>query len=49
MPARRNRDTLRYDLRRLVLCTAVAAALQGQDDKRDVPKSAARASCRGAA
>ena len=43
------RDTARYGLRRLVLCTACAAALQGQDDKRKVPESAARAIRRGAA
>lgn len=49
MPARWNRDTGRYGLRRLVLCTACAAALQGQDYKREVPESAARAIRRGAA
>ena len=48
MPARWNRDTGRYGLRRLVLCTP-AAALQGQDYKREVPESAARAIRRGAA
>jgi hypothetical protein len=48
MPARWNCDTGRYGLRRLVLCTA-CAALQGQDDKREVPESAARAIRRGAA
>ena len=46
MPARWNRDTGRYGLRRLVLC---AAAIQGQDYKREVPESAARAIRRGAA
>ena len=49
MPARWNRDTGRYSLRRLVPCTACAAALQGQDYKREVPESAARAIRRGAA
>jgi hypothetical protein len=49
MPARWNRDTGRYSLRRLVLCTACAAALQGRDYKREVPESAARAIRRGAA
>jgi hypothetical protein len=39
----------RYGLRRLVLCTACAAAPQGQDSKREVPESAARAIRRGAA
>ena len=43
LPARWNRDTGRYGLRRLVLCTACAAALQGQDYKREVAESAARA------
>ena len=42
MPARWNRDTGRYGLRRLVLCTACAAALQGQDYKREVPESGTR-------
>ena len=50
MPARWNRDTGRYGLRRLVLCTACAAAPQGQDYKREMlPESAARAIRRGAA
>jgi hypothetical protein len=49
MPARRNRGTGRYGLRRLVLWTACAIALQGQDYKREVPESAARAIRRGAA
>ena len=44
MPARWNRGTGRYGLGRLVLCTARAATLQGQDYK-----SAARAIRRGAA
>jgi hypothetical protein len=35
-----NRDTARYGLRRLVLCTA-CAALQGQTYKREIPESAA--------
>jgi hypothetical protein len=43
LPARWNRDTGRYGLRRLVLCTACAAALQGHDYKREVPERAARA------
>jgi hypothetical protein len=45
----RNRGTGRYGLCRLVLCTACAAALQGQDYKREVSESAARAIRRGAA
>ena len=49
MPARWNRGTGGYGLRRLVLGTACAAALQGQDCKREVPESAARAIRRGAA
>jgi hypothetical protein len=44
-----NRDTARYGLRRLVLCTACAAALQGKDCKREVPENAARAIRRGVA
>jgi hypothetical protein len=44
-----NRDTARYGLRRLVLCTACASALQGQTHKREVPETAARALRRGAA
>jgi hypothetical protein len=44
-----NRDTARYGLRRLVLCTACAAALQGQVHQRQLPESAARAIRRGAA
>jgi hypothetical protein len=44
-----NRDTARYGLRRLVLCTACAAALQGQDYKRQMPETAARVVRRGAA
>ena len=39
----------RYGLRRLVLCTACAAALQGQDYKREVLESTTRAIRRGAA
>jgi hypothetical protein len=41
-----NRDTARYGLRRLVLCTA-CAALQGHVYKREIPESAARAVRRG--
>jgi hypothetical protein len=44
-----NRDTARYGLRRLVLCTACASALQGQTHKREVPETAARTLRRGAA
>jgi hypothetical protein len=44
-----NRDTARHGLRRLALCTACAAALQGRVYKRAVPESAARALRRGAA
>ena len=49
MPARWNCDTGRYGLRRMVLSTACAAALQGQDYKCEVPESAARAIRHGAA
>jgi hypothetical protein len=42
-------DTACYGLRRMVLCTACAAVLQGQDYKREVPESVARAIRRGAA
>jgi hypothetical protein len=44
-----NRDTARYGLRRLVLCTACAAALQGHVHQRQLPESAARTIRRGAA
>jgi hypothetical protein len=44
-----NRDTARYGLRRLVLCAACAAALQGQDRKRQPPEAATRVLRRGAA
>jgi hypothetical protein len=44
-----NRDTARYGLRHLVLCTACAAALQGQVHKRQPPEATARALRRGAA
>jgi hypothetical protein len=44
-----NRDTSRYGLRRLVLCTACAVALQGHEYKRETPESAARGIRRGAA
>jgi hypothetical protein len=43
-----NRDTARYGLRRLVLCTACAAALQGHVHQRQPPESAARAARRAA-
>jgi hypothetical protein len=36
------RDTARYGLRRLVLCRACAAALQGQTYQREIPPGAAR-------
>ncbi len=38
-----NRDTARYGLRRLVLCRACVAALQGDTYKRKAPPGAARA------
>jgi hypothetical protein len=44
-----NRDTARYGLRRLVLCTACAAAIQGHEHKREMPASAVRLARRGAA
>ena len=44
-----NRDTARYGPRRLVLCTACAAALRGQTHKREASPSATRAICRGVA
>ena len=43
------RDTRKYGWRSLPLCTACAAALQGQVYKREVPGSAARTIRRGAA
>jgi hypothetical protein len=43
------RDTSRYGLRRLVLCTSCAAALQGREHQRELPPSAARLARRGAA
>ena len=43
-----NRDTARFGLRRLPLCPACAAALQGHDYKRELPESAVRAIRRGA-
>jgi hypothetical protein len=43
------RDTRTYGLRNLPLCTACAAALQGQVHKRELPEGAARAIRRGAA
>jgi len=36
------RDTRKYALCKLPLCTACAAALQGQVYKREMPESAAR-------
>ena len=44
-----NRDTARYGLRRLVLCRACRAALEGQTYQREIPAAAARAVRRGAA
>jgi hypothetical protein len=38
-----NRDCARYGLRRLILCTACAAALQDRVCKRELPEGAARA------
>jgi hypothetical protein len=43
------RDTACYGLRRLVLCTACAAALQGQVYQRELPPGAERLIRRGAA
>jgi len=43
------RDTRRYRLRELPLCTACAAALTSETDKRQIPPGAARALRRGAA
>jgi hypothetical protein len=43
------RNTSKYGLRQLPLCPACAAALQGQDYKREVPETAVRAARRGAA
>ena len=43
------RDTRKYGLRSLPLCTACAAALQGQTYRRDTPPGAARAIRRCAA
>ncbi len=42
-------DTRKYGLRQLPLCTACAAALQGNTYKREAPPNAARAIRRGAA
>jgi hypothetical protein len=42
-----NRDTARYGLRHLPLCTACAAALQGKVHQREVPEGAARVIRRG--
>jgi hypothetical protein len=36
------RDTRKYGLRKLPLCTACAAALQGQEYKREIPPGAQR-------
>lgn len=49
VPACWNRDTARYGLRRLVLCTACAAALQGHTYQREMPPGAERVIRRGAA
>ena len=43
------RDTSRYGLRKLPLCPACAAALQGRTYQREIPPSAARLIRRGAA
>jgi len=43
------RDTRRYGLCKLPLCTACAAALQGQTYQREISPGAARAIRRGAA
>ena len=43
------RDTRTYGLRDLPLCTACAAALQGETYRREVPPGAARVIHRGAA
>ncbi len=43
------RDTRTYGLRKLPLCTACAAALQGQVYQRELPPGAARALRRSAA
>jgi hypothetical protein len=43
------RDTSRFGLRKLPLCTACAAALQGRIHQREIPPSAARLMRRGAA
>lgn len=43
------RNTTRYGLRRVPLCPACRAALEGQDYKREIPETAARAIRRGAA
>jgi hypothetical protein len=43
------RNTSRYGLRRLPLCPACRAALEGQGYKRKIPETATRAVCRGTA
>jgi hypothetical protein len=43
------RNTSRYGLRRVPLCPACRAALEGCTYQRQVPESAAGAICRGAA
>ena len=43
------RNTSRYGLRRVPLCPACRAALQGQDYQREIPESAARAIRHGGA
>jgi hypothetical protein len=43
------RDAARYGLRRLVLCTACAAALQGQVHQRELPPGTEKLIRRGAA
>jgi hypothetical protein len=43
------KDTRACGLRKLPLCTACAAAIQGREHKRELPPSAARLTRRGAA
>jgi len=44
-----NRNTTRYGHRHLVLCTACAAALRGQEYKRETSPATVRLTCSGAA
>lgn len=48
-PRCHERNTSKYGLRRLPLCPACVAALQGQVYKREIPESAAKFLRRGAA